>query len=53
VFSLPCNKQVNQELRNRGYDIIEVDMTEIIKSGGSFRCCTLPLKRNDKKIKRK
>ena len=39
------NKKVNEELRKRGFEIIEVDITEIIKSGGSFRCCTLPIHR--------
>lgn len=47
VFSLPVNKGVNAELRKRGYEVIEVDITEIIKSGGSFRCCTLPLLREN------
>lgn len=47
VFSLPVNKNVNTELRKRGYEVIEVDITEIIKSGGSFRCCTLPILRGD------
>ncbi|WNF37524.1 dimethylarginine dimethylaminohydrolase family protein [Bacillaceae bacterium IKA-2] len=45
IFSLPVNKGVNGDLRKRGYDVIEVDITEIIKSGGSFRCCTLPILR--------
>ncbi|MEK4029655.1 dimethylarginine dimethylaminohydrolase family protein [Pseudobacillus sp. FSL P4-0506] len=45
VFSLPVNKRVNQQLAERGYKVIEVDITEIIKSGGSFRCCTMPLLR--------
>ena len=45
VLSMPINKKVNQQLRNHGFQIIEVDITEIIKSGGSFRCCTLPLVR--------
>jgi N-dimethylarginine dimethylaminohydrolase len=45
IVSLPINKQVNQKLRNRGFEVIEVDITEIIKSGGSFRCCTLPILR--------
>lgn len=45
VFSLPINKNVNKQLRDRGFDVIEVDITEIIKSGGSFRCCTLPILR--------
>jgi len=45
VFSLPMNEGVNKELQKRGYEVIEVDYSEIIKSGGSFRCCTLPLVR--------
>ncbi|SDX97336.1 N-Dimethylarginine dimethylaminohydrolase [Evansella caseinilytica] len=45
IFSLPVNREVNQQLRIRGYEVIEVDITEIIKSGGAFRCCTLPLVR--------
>ncbi|WP_404450333.1 dimethylarginine dimethylaminohydrolase family protein [Sutcliffiella horikoshii] len=47
IFSLPCNKNVNQQLRFRGFDVVEVDISEIIKSGGSFRCCTLPLLRGE------
>ncbi|MDQ0254047.1 N-dimethylarginine dimethylaminohydrolase [Evansella vedderi] len=46
IFSLPVNREVNQQLRIRGYEVIEVDITEIIKSGGSFRCCTMPLLRD-------
>ncbi|WP_078553616.1 dimethylarginine dimethylaminohydrolase family protein [Bacillus alkalicellulosilyticus] len=42
VISLPVNQHVNSEMRKRGFEVIEVDITEIIKSGGSFRCCTLP-----------
>ncbi|MGG4265017.1 dimethylarginine dimethylaminohydrolase family protein [Peribacillus simplex] len=49
LFSLPCNKQVNSQLRERGYEVIEVDISEIIKSGGSFRCCTMPLLRTTNK----
>lgn len=49
VLSLPVNKKVNEQLRNRGYEVIEVDITEIIKSGGSFRCCTLPIMRKAEK----
>jgi N-dimethylarginine dimethylaminohydrolase len=45
ILSLPINKQVNQKLRDRGFEVIEVDITEIIKSGGSFRCCTMPILR--------
>lgn len=45
ILSLPVNKEVNKELRRSGFEVIEVDITEIIKSGGSFRCCTLPILR--------
>ncbi len=45
VFSLPMNHQVNEEIRSHGYEVIEVDFSEIIKSGGSFRCCTMPIMR--------
>ncbi|MCG7343415.1 arginine deiminase family protein [Sporosarcina sp. ACRSL] len=46
VFSLPQNKQVNATMRAHGFEVIEVDFSEIIKSGGSFRCCSMPLERN-------
>jgi len=45
VFSLPQNKQVNTSLRANGFDVIEIDFSEIIKSGGSFRCCSMPVER--------
>lgn len=46
VFSQPQNVQVNKHLTARGFDVIEVDYSEIIKSGGAFRCCTMPLIRS-------
>ncbi|MFS0576311.1 arginine deiminase family protein [Sporosarcina sp. 179-K 3D1 HS] len=45
VFSLPQNKGVNAAMRVHGFEVIEVDFSEIIKSGGSFRCCSMPLER--------
>ncbi|WP_226668827.1 dimethylarginine dimethylaminohydrolase family protein [Metabacillus litoralis] len=45
IISLPVNKEINKKLREKGFEVIEVDITEIIKSGGSFRCCTLPILR--------
>jgi len=45
IISMPTNQQVNSALRTRGYHVIEVAFDEIIKSGGSFRCCTLPVLR--------
>ncbi|SEB52906.1 dimethylarginine dimethylaminohydrolase family protein [Paenibacillus sp. GP183] len=47
VFSLPLNREVNRQLRERGFEVIETDISEIIKSGGSFRCCTLPIVREE------
>ncbi len=46
VFSQPQNQQVNKHLTARGFHVIEVDYSEIIKSGGAFRCCTMPLIRS-------
>ncbi|SFM45483.1 N-Dimethylarginine dimethylaminohydrolase [Gracilibacillus orientalis] len=45
VISLPENKLVNEQLRKKGFEVIEIQFSEIIKSGGSFRCCTLPMER--------
>ncbi|AKG05463.1 hypothetical protein AAV35_012245 [Salimicrobium jeotgali] len=46
VVSLPFQERMNNELRSLGFHVIEHDFSEIIKSGGSFRCCTLPLIRD-------
>lgn len=48
VFSLPQNTEVNQQMRNHGFNVIEVDFSEIIKSGGSFRCCSMPVERESR-----
>ncbi|KHE69994.1 dimethylarginine dimethylaminohydrolase family protein [Halobacillus sp. BBL2006] len=45
VISLPQNERLNEVMQARGFHVIPVDFSEIIKSGGSFRCCTLPLLR--------
>ncbi|WP_347861666.1 arginine deiminase family protein [Salimicrobium sp. PL1-032A] len=45
IVSLPSQKRLNHLLRNKGFRVIEQDFSEIIKSGGSFRCCTMPLLR--------
>ncbi|WP_110928999.1 dimethylarginine dimethylaminohydrolase family protein [Bacillus massiliglaciei] len=45
IISLPVNKKTNDQLRKKGFTVIEVDISEIIKSGGSFRCCSMPLRR--------
>ncbi|WP_309475277.1 dimethylarginine dimethylaminohydrolase family protein [Bacillus sp. 03113] len=45
MLSLPQNVRMNEQLRKAGFHVIEVDFSEIIKSGGSFRCCSLPVLR--------
>jgi len=45
LFSLPENKNVNSQMIAHGFEVIEVDFSEIIKSGGSFRCCSMPVVR--------
>ncbi|MGN8646877.1 dimethylarginine dimethylaminohydrolase family protein [Gracilibacillus sp. HCP3S3_G5_1] len=45
IISLPDNKLVNEQLTEKGFEVVEVQFSEIIKSGGSFRCCTLPIER--------
>ena len=46
VLSLPINQDVNHQMRQHGYQVLEVDFSEIIKSGGSFRCCSMPIVRH-------
>lgn len=45
VISLKQNEYVNQELMRRGFDVTEVDITEILKAGGGPHCMTFPLLR--------
>jgi len=45
IVSLSQNKHLNRILTAHGFRVLPVDFSEIIKSGGSFRCCTLPLER--------
>lgn len=45
IISHPANKNINKKLINKQYNVIEVDISEIIKSGGAFRCITMPLSR--------
>lgn len=45
VISLPKNRRINTILKEKGFHVREVPFSEIIKSGGSFRCCSLPLLR--------
>lgn len=45
VISLKANVAVNEELRKRGMDVLELDSTEILKTGGGPHCMTFPLDR--------
>lgn len=45
VLSLKHNALVNAELSKRGMDVIELDITEILKAGGGPHCMTFPLER--------
>lgn len=45
VLSLAKNKEVNRQLRENGMDVIELDITEILKAGGGPHCMTFPLER--------
>ena len=45
VLSLASNKKVNKRLRELGMDVIELDITEILKAGGGPHCMTFPLER--------
>jgi N-dimethylarginine dimethylaminohydrolase len=46
VVSREDSTRINSEMRARGIDVIELPYSEPPKTGGSFRCCTLPLHRS-------
>jgi N-dimethylarginine dimethylaminohydrolase len=45
VISLKQNITLNEALDKRGFRVIEVDITEILKAGGGPHCMTFPLER--------
>jgi len=45
VISASCNPETNDHLRENGFDVTEVDLSEILKGGGGLRCMTLPVLR--------
>lgn len=47
VISRPTSTRINKLLTERGLEVIEVYYPDPPKTGGSFRCCTLPLFRGD------
>ncbi|MFW5653164.1 MAG: arginine deiminase family protein, partial [Planctomycetota bacterium] len=47
IISRHSAKRINNRLRELGFDVIEVKFDETPKGGGSFRCSSLPLFRED------
>jgi N-dimethylarginine dimethylaminohydrolase len=47
VISRPNATRINDRLRAEGFEVIEVRFDETPKGGGSFRCASLPLYRED------
>lgn len=45
VMSLKRNAAVNEALAAKGMEVIELDITEILKAGGGPHCMTFPLER--------
>ena len=43
VISSTTNTKVNQIMRDLGLEVIEVDISEIVKGGGGIHCMTFPL----------
>lgn len=41
----PRLKNLNERIRNEGFEVIEIPFNGAPSTGGSFRCCTLPLVR--------
>jgi N-dimethylarginine dimethylaminohydrolase len=39
----PQCKRISQEMRKRGIEVVEIKFDGAPSTGGSFRCCTLPL----------
>lgn len=46
VVSLKANVNVNKELRDRGFEVFELDSTEILMTGGGPHCMTFPIIRD-------
>ncbi len=46
VIAAACNGQANEKMKKEGLEVIEIDMSEILKGGGGPRCMTLPVLRD-------
>lgn len=47
VISRTCVERVNSELRAIGLEVCAIEFDDPIKTGGSFRCCSLPIRRSE------
>ena len=45
VLSLASNQIMNQKMRDKGVEVIEVNLSETLKLGGGIHCMTFPLLR--------
>ena len=45
VVTIAENASVNEQLARAGFEVVTLSYSEVIKSGGSVRCDTLPLER--------
>jgi len=45
VMSLKRNEAVNEKLAAKGMEVIELNITEILKAGGGPHCMTFPILR--------
>jgi len=45
VISATCNTQTNIKMKKEGFEVIEIEMSELLKGGGGPRCMTLPILR--------
>lgn len=39
------NVRANEKIKSNGFELMELDFSEVVKIGGSFRCSTCPLER--------
>ena len=46
IVSHSAHKKTNKILKNYGFDVIEVDISEILNGGGGINCITLPILRS-------
>ncbi len=45
VISLKSNTSVNHQLKEKGFEVFELNSTEILKTGGGPHCMTFPISR--------